>query len=105
MHMVGKLPGRPLVASATGPDKGLFFLHDAVSKRPFLVVTGVEASVLPTTGLDTRTKKPGQPLLAANGSSIHTYGTRKLTLHFPSNTYQWNFILAEVTRPLLGADF
>ena len=105
MHVVGKQPGRPLVASATVPDNGLLFLYDAVSKRPFLVDTGAEVSVLPTTGLDTRTKKPGQPLLAANGSSICTYGTCKLILHLPSNTYQWNFILAEVTRPLLGADF
>lgn len=30
---------------------------------------------------------------------------RKLSLHFASNTYLWNFIIADVTRPLLGADF
>ena len=43
--------------------------------------------------------------MAANGSSIRTFGTRALSLHFPSKTYKWNFLLADVTRPLLGADF
>ena len=55
--------------------------------------------------LETRTRQPGPPLLAANGSSITTYGTRTLCLHFTFKTYQWNFLLANVTRPLLGADF
>ena len=87
MLMVGKRQVWSLVASATGQNSGLLFLHDSVSKRQFLVDTGAEVSVLPATGLDTRTKQPGQPLLAANGSSICTYGTRKLTLcwRFDSN--------------------
>ena len=36
---------------------------------------------------DTRTRQPGPPLLAANGSSIRTYGKRTLSLHFASYTY------------------
>ena len=84
-----------------------FFSCDSISKRQFLVDIGAEVSVLPATatGLDTRTRQPGPPLLAANGSSIRTYGTRRLSFHFASNTYQWNFIIANVTRPLLRADF
>ena len=105
MHLVGKRPSRSLVAAATGHNHGLLFLCDSVSKRQFLIDTGAEVSVLPATGLDTRTRKPGPPLLAANGSTIRTYGTRQLSLHFASNTYQWPFIVADVTRPLLGADF
>ena len=105
MHLVGKRPSRSLVAAATGHNHGLLFLCDSVSKRQLLIDTGAEVSVLPATGLDTRTRKPGPPLLAANGSTIRTYGTRQLSLHFASNTYQWPFIVADVTRPLLGADF
>ena len=105
MHLVGKRPSRSLVAAATGHNHGLLFLCDSVSKRQFLIDTGAEVSVLPATGLDTRTRKPGPPLLAANGSTIRTYGTRQLSLNFASNTYQWPFIVADVTRPLLGADF
>ena len=71
----------------------------------FLVDTSTEVSVLPATGLDTRTRKQGPPLLAPNGSSIRMYRTHKLPLHLASNTYQWNFIIADVTRPLPGTDF
>ena len=101
----GKRLSRLLVAAATGHISGPLFLTDRVSKRLFLVDTGAEVSVLPATALDTHTKVPGQPLQAANGSSIQTYGRRKLTLHLASSTYQWNFIIADVTRPLLGADY
>ena len=45
------------------------------------------------------------PLLAANGSSIKTYGTRTLSLHFAFDTYKWDFVITDVSRPLLGADF
>ena len=90
MHMVGKCQGRSLVASATGHNSDLLFLHDSVSKQQFLVDAGAEVSVLPATGLDTCTKRLWQPHLAANGSSIRTYmyGTSKLTLHLASNKYQ-----------------
>ena len=105
MYLVGKRCGQSLVAAATGHSGGLLFLTDCISIQQFLVDTGTEVSVLPATGLNTRTKNPGQPLLAANGSTIHTYGKRKLTVHLTSNTYEWDFTIAEVTRPLLGADF
>ena len=104
MYLVGKRHSQLLVAVAAGHNNVLFFC-DSISKRQFLVDTGAEVSVLPATGLDTRTQPPGPPLTAANGSSIRTYGTRRLSLHFASNEYQWNFVIADVTRPLLGADF
>ena len=94
-----------LAALATGHSNSLLFFSDPVSKRQFLVDTGAEVSVLPATGLDTRTRQLGPSLLAANGTSIRTFGTRNLPLHIVSNTYKWSFIIAEVTRPLLGADF
>ena len=33
------------------------------------------------------------------------YGTCTLPLHFACNTYRMNFVVADVSRPLLGADF
>ena len=38
-------------------------------------------------------------------SSIPSHGTRDILLHFGGRTYTWNFCLAQVTQPLLGADF
>ena len=106
MRLVGKRQGRSsIVAQAAGRVEGLFFLYDTISKRRFLVDTGAEVSVIPATGLDKRTKRSGSLLLAANGTSIRSYGTRTLSLRFDSNTYRWNFVIADVSRPLLGADF
>ena len=106
LHLVGKRAGRsPIVASATGLNDGLLFVSDTHSGRRFLVDTGAEVSVLPATGLDTRTGQSGPSLKAANGSSIKTYGVRTTTLKLASRQFKWNFIIADVTRPLLGADF
>lgn len=93
------------MAAATGQNRGLLFIYDAVTKQPFLVDTGAEVSVMPATVFDKQTNQPGQSLRAANGTSIKTYGTRDILLHFTSNTYKWTFVLADVSRALLGADF
>ena len=100
------LAGRShLVATATSLNESLLFGWDSRSGRRFLVDTGAEVSVLPATGLDTRIGQPGLPLKAANGSSITTYGVRPTKLRFASREYDWNFIIADVACPLLGADF
>ena len=104
--LVGKRAGRsPIEALATGPNKSLFFILDKTSGRQFLVDTGAEVSVLPATGQDTRMGQSSPSLMAANGSSIKTYGVRTIPLRCTSKTYEWNFIVADVSRPLLGADF
>ena len=104
--LAGKRTGRsPIEASATGHNHGLFFIWDETSGRQFLVDTGAEVSVLPVTGLDTRTVKTGPPLTAANGSTIKTYGVRTITLRLASQNFTWKFTIADVSRPLLGADF
>ena len=62
-------------------------------------------SVLPATGLDTRSASPGPNLVAANGSTIRTYGTRNIPLCIGARRFVWSFVLANVSKPLLGADF
>ena len=79
------------------------FIADKNSGRNFLV--DAEVSVLPATGLDTRTASRGPSLLAANGTSIKTYGMRTVPLWVGGRRYTCKFILARVARPLLGADF
>ena len=71
MYLTGKRQGQSLVAVVAG-NNGLLFLCDSVSKRQFLVDMGAEFSVLLATGLETRTRQQGPPLLAANGSLIKT---------------------------------
>ena len=82
------------MAAVAGLKDCLLFVLDKMTKRLFLVDTGAEVSAVPVTGLESRTVKPGPALLAANGSKIKSFGTRKLTLHFNSGTYHWEFFAA-----------
>ena len=103
------------MAAVAGLKDCLLFVLDKMTKQCFLGDTGAEASVVPATGLESRTVKSGSALVAANGSRIKSFGTRKLTLHFNSDTYHWEFVVAQVNvaqvnkaqanKPLLGADF
>ncbi|KAL5484407.1 hypothetical protein EMCRGX_G020900 [Ephydatia muelleri] len=96
-----------IVAMAASHNTGLFFLWDKISGRQFLVDTGAEISVIPATASDKRNThdKQGPLLSAANGTTIKTYRSRIVPLQFASKGYQWSFTIADVSRPLLGADF
>ena len=48
----------------------------------------------------------GCNLLAANSSTIPTYGKRSLTLDLGlRRTFRWVFVVADIKSPILGADF
>ena len=66
--------------------------------------SGADICVFPASLEDK--KRPCQtPLAAANGSTIRTWGKRNIALHLGKRTFSQEFILAEVTRPILGANF
>ena len=44
-------------------------------------------------------------LVAANGSRIRCYGEKKIQLQVGARNYEWTFLVADVRRPLIGADF
>ena len=52
-----------------------------------------------------RTSQLGASLVAANGSTIRTFRKRTITLCFTMKQYRWDFVITEVSHPLLGADF
>ncbi|KFD60597.1 hypothetical protein M514_27230 [Trichuris suis] len=91
---------------ATSRKVHLLYARDRNSGRRFLIDTGAELSVVPPTGMQTRTAVSTRPLAAANNSTIKTYGTCTLPLHFlPHHHFKWTFTVADVSQPLLGADF
>jgi cleavage and polyadenylation specificity factor subunit 1 len=90
--------------SAAGTSS-LLLVSDVHTGRLFLVDTGAEVSLFPATGADARLQAPGQPLFAANGSPIRTFGSRQLTLNLGLKRCSWSFVLADVSRPLIGANF
>ncbi|GFN92154.1 Gag-Pol polyprotein [Plakobranchus ocellatus] len=74
--------------------------------RSYLVDTGAEVSVYPASVQERKSQPASSTLTAANGTSIHTWGKRKVFLAIgQKGQYQHEFYLADVTRPILGADF
>ncbi|XP_057324817.1 uncharacterized protein LOC130667321 [Microplitis mediator] len=72
----------------------------------FLVDTGSDLSVFPRGSMKSQTTPIGCQLYAANGTIIETYGLSLQTLNFGlRRDFTWNFIVADVTKPILGADF
>ena len=93
---LGKGIGRTLAATgATGPTSSrLFFVRDAHTNTQFLVDTGSEVSVIPPTPM------------AVNNTPIRTYSQRSLTLNLGlRRSLPWIFTIADVQKPILGADF
>ena len=44
-------------------------------------------------------------LIAANGSAIKSYGATEIVLNFGGQCFTHRFLVADVNRPILGADF
>ncbi|XP_047995487.1 uncharacterized protein K02A2.6-like [Leguminivora glycinivorella] len=72
----------------------------------FLVDTGADISLLPVQNKQRAGECSDLKLFAANGSEIKTYGVKVLTLDLRlRRPYKWEFVIADVKQPILGADF
>ena len=96
-----------MATAGQGPNcsRRRLFVRDRYSKQEFLVDTGADVSVIPPTSSEN--KCPSRySLQAANGTHITTYGTRSVTLDLGlRRNFPWIFVVADVTTPILGADF
>ena len=91
--------------SATRPSQAGFFIKDELLDYRFLVDTGAFRSILPPPGdINTINHPLSSDLVAANGTSIRTYG-EQVNIRLSGQPYTWTFIIANVRHPLLGADF
>uniref|UniRef100_UPI000D30D951 uncharacterized protein LOC112431498 n=1 Tax=Maylandia zebra TaxID=106582 RepID=UPI000D30D951 len=105
-HGPGKRTRQRAVAAATaGNTERLLFIEDSRSGRRFLVDSGSQKSLLPPTAADGLAANCGPQLIAANGSPIKTFGERLVTVCFHGRDFQWNFVVAASSVPILGADF
>ena len=105
--MAGKRARRPLKVSAAGNSgKNTLSVWDRRTGRSYLVDTGADVSVYPANAQDKATRAMTNSLIAANGSAIPTWGQRSLLLAFGGQRlFSQDFYLADVTQPILGADF
>ncbi|XP_061704183.1 uncharacterized protein LOC133515628 [Cydia pomonella] len=75
-------------------------------KTRFLIDTGSDLCVFPHSALKQRRPKTDFQLTAANESIINTYGYVHLTLDLGlRRDYSWRFVVADVTKAIIGADF
>ena len=103
MLMVKKLVSR-LPPVAASPGAKVFYLIDSRNNRGYLVDTGACESLI-LKELTTKREKRGTPLKAANGSPIATFGKTEATINTPTASYAWQFLIADVFLPIIGADF
>ena len=102
----GKRQGpRSVAAVSAGTTNRLLFVEDTISGRRFLCDTGAQKSVLPATVNDDAGGVHGPPLFSADDTPIRTYGTRTADLCFGGRLFAWDFVTADISFPLLGADF
>ena len=100
--VVGKRPGRRRQLNHLRAGGVLVVLRDEVSGKAFLVDTGASCSVLPFSSPATPS---GPPLTGADGKNIPSWGSKQLTVRFSGRPFSFTFILAAVSRPILGNDF
>lgn len=94
------------VAAVGASDRGeLLFIKDSQSGRRFLVDSGSQKSLLHPTGHEAARDGGGPQLSAANGSAIGTFGTKRTNVCFHGRNFEWEFVVASVSVPIIGADF
>ena len=80
-------------------------IFEVFSNRHFLVHSGADDSVYPASSAD-RTLTNTSSLVAANGSSISTYGRREIPISFRSGHLAKHWVwIADDSKPILGASF
>ena len=107
MHVVGKRSCGSATVSIVGPPSPTqLVLRDASSGKTFLIDTGAQVSIIPATTEDRHRAPTDSPkLTAANGTTIASFGTKVSHVSFCGRRFATTFIVADVRRPILGADF
>ena len=98
--------GQREVANIALSHSKLLYVADKGHKCRYLIDTGAAVSVLPKSCANGISDAGSLPLVAANNSTIHTYGNCKHVVDVGlKREYPWTFIVADVQQPIIGADF
>lgn len=82
------------------------YISDHTSNQKFLIDTGADVSVLPPNRNEKLKASTSTKLFAANGSSIPSYGEKRLNLNLGlRRNFNWTFVIADVKQYIIGADF
>lgn len=114
MRRSKKLDGSPTSSKAAdevgNTTSCRLFVTDRTSGTSYLIDTGADVSIIPATSNEKRQRpNPNDQrsmLYAANGTPINTFGQRNVTINLSlRRKFSWPFIVADVTRAIIGADF
>ena len=98
--------GQGGVANIALSHSKLLYVADKGHKCRYLIDTGAAVSVLPKSCANGISGADSLPLVAANNSTIKTYGNCKRVVDVGlKREYPWTFIVADVQQPIIGADF
>ena len=101
----GTLPAISSVSSPTLYQEGALSIFCRRLRRAFLVDSGADMSVFPASSSQKKKFLSASSLVAANGTSINTYGRKEIFLKFPGLKVLHSFLLADVRKPILETDF
>ena len=105
MFLVKKHVDRLPHPVAACPSTITFSHRDDETTIEYLIDTGASRSLLPKTELQGPHRRTSYTLQAANGSQINTYGLKQMPVTYDGRRYTWKFLVADVTMPIIGADF
>ena len=88
-----------------GQDGHLLHVIDSNSGQKWLVDGGALMSIVPPSTEQRRSGPCGTPLQAANGTRIECFGLVTKTLVIGKRPFTFEFTVADVRQPLIGADF
>ena len=98
--------GQREVANIALSHSKLLYVADKRHKCRYLIDTGAAVSVLPKSCANGISGADSLPMVAANNSTIKTYGNCKRVVDVGlKREYPWTFIVADVQQPIIGADF
>lgn len=95
-----------MAASDPSPPTRRLFITDRESQVNYLIDTSADLCVYPRVAIRGQLKKSAYELAAANGTTIHTYGTITLALNLGlRRAFTWKSVVADVPKAIIGTDF
>ena len=82
----------------------LGLVRDELTGKQMLLDSGSQVSLWPSPPQHQKLRSSGLSLVAANGSAIRSYGTVQREIKIDQKSYTFQFIFADISRPILGID-
>ena len=91
--------------AVSGQKGSLLHINDSRTNEKWLVDGGALLSIIPPTPQQRNYGNNGTQLKAANGTNIDCFGTITKTITIGERSFTFEFIIANVSQRILGADF